>query len=151
LIDTHFALLLRDGPVEAAAFLAGLVKQFVPEHRAPQLPDLAVEAASARIARALSRSQRAELAPLAAQLSGSHAPEALFTALQETGARAGLLACGDIAVALDVLAVFSGRPDLAAPALFEQPLIAHLVDFALSDDYDALVGNRATDGPPESV
>jgi hypothetical protein len=150
LIDTHFALLLREGPIEAAAFMAGLVKQFVPEYRAAKVPELAVEAASARISRALNRSLRAELAPLAAQLSGAHAPEALFTSLQEAGARAGLLACGDIAVALDVLAVFSGRPDLGMPALLEQPLIAHLVDFALSDDYDVLVGTRTADGPAES-
>ncbi|HEY0711751.1 MAG TPA: hypothetical protein VGF45_03700, partial [Polyangia bacterium] len=150
LIETHFALLMRDGPIEAAAFVAGLVKQFVPDHRPPMVPDLAIEAASARISRALNRSLRAELAPLAVQLSSAHAPEALFTALQETGARAGLLACGDIAVALDVLAVFSGRADLAVPGLLEQPLIAHVVDFALSDDYDALVGTRIPDGTADS-
>jgi hypothetical protein len=38
-----------------------------------------------------------------------------------------------------VLAAFAGRPDASLPALMELPLISHLIDFALSEDHDALL------------
>ena len=139
LAETHFAFLLRDGPIEAAALVAGLVRQFLPEHRPPYLPEAALKAADARMSKAMSRPLRTELAPLATQLAAGCSPEELFTAAQEVGARAGLLACGDVTVALDVLAAFAGRGDAALATLLELPLVKHLIDFALSDEHDALV------------
>ena len=139
LCETHFAFLLRDGPIEAAALIAGLVRQFLPDHRPPYLPEAALRAADARVGKALNRSLRTELAPLATQLAAGCSPEELFTAAHEVGARMGLIACGDLLTALDVVAAFAGRPDAPVSALMELPLVAHLIDFALSEDHDALV------------
>jgi tetratricopeptide (TPR) repeat protein len=149
LYQTHFAFILRDGPIEAAALIAGLVRQFLPDHRPPYLPEAALKIADARVAKALNRGLRNELAPLANQLATGSSPEELFTAAHEVGARMGLIACGDLPTALDVLASFAGRPDASLTALMELPLISHLIDFALSEDHDALLaGDAAGDSPP---
>jgi tetratricopeptide (TPR) repeat protein/plasmid stabilization system protein ParE len=149
LYQSHFAFILRDGPIEAAALIAGLVRQFLPDHRPPYLPEAALKIADARVAKALNRSLRNELSPLASQLAAGTSPEELFTAAHEVGARAGLIACGDLLAALDVLAAFAGRPDASLPALMELPLVAHLIDFALSEEHDALLAaDQASDVAP---
>jgi tetratricopeptide (TPR) repeat protein len=140
---SHFSLLLRDGPIEAAALVAGLVRQFRPDHRPPYLPEAALREAEARLSRAMTRAMRTELAPLAVQLAAGVSPEELFTAAQEVAARGGLLACGDVGVALDVLAAYAGRKGAPLGGMLQVPLVAQLIDFALSEEYDGLIGAGA--------
>ena len=69
----------------------------------------------------------------------AYAPEALLLDMQETAGRAGLLACGDLAVALEVLARAAGHPKLALSVVAELPLAARLIEFAFSEDHEELV------------
>jgi hypothetical protein len=140
LCETHFDLLLEHGPMEAAATLAAIIRHFLPEFRPPFIDPAALVAAEARVARPLAKTARGELAPFASEIAGAFSPEGLHLDAEETGARAGLLACGDVAAALDVIALrVLGFP---APSLFaamQIPVAARLVEFALSDDHEELV------------
>jgi lipopolysaccharide biosynthesis regulator YciM len=138
LVETHFDLLLEHSPMEAAALMAGVVRRFLPDYQYPDLDDGALAAAEARIARALSKARRSDLAPFANEIAGSFTPNGLFLDAQETAARAGLLACGDLASALDLIAAAAGRPASALGDVLEIPVAARLVDFALSEDHEEL-------------
>jgi tetratricopeptide (TPR) repeat protein len=139
LIGTRFDLFVQSGPPEAAALLAGIIRPFVPDYHPPGVPAAVVEAAQGRVAKAMSKSLRAELGPFATEIAAAYAPEALFLDLQETAGRAGLLACGDLSVALEVLARAAGHPKLTLAALAELPLAGRLADFAFSEDHEELV------------
>ncbi len=139
LIETHFDLLLERSPMEAAALMAGVVRRFLPDYAYPDLEDGALAAADARVGRALGKGRRAELAPFANEIAGSFTPNGLFLDAQETAARAGLLACADLASALDLIAAAAGRPSSGLADVLEIPVALRLVDFALSEDHEDLV------------
>ena len=139
LVETHFDLLLEHSPMEAAALLAGVVRRFVPDYEYPDLDDGALAAADARVGRALGKGRRTDLAPFASEIAGSFSPNGLFLDAQETAARAGLLACGDLASALDLIAAAAGRPASSLSEVLEIPVALRLVDFALSEDHEELV------------
>jgi hypothetical protein len=115
-----------------------LVRRYLPDYQYPDLDDMALATADARVARALGKSRRSDLAPFANEIAGSFSPNGLFLDAQETAARAGLLACGDIAAALDLITAAAGRPTSSLPAVLEIPVAARLVDFALSEDHEEL-------------
>jgi hypothetical protein len=139
LCATHFDLLVQGGPTEAAALMAAIIRQFVPDLASGDVPEAAIAPAQARVARALSRGLRSELGPFATEVAGAYAPETLFLSLEEGAARAGLLACGDLATALDVLARAAGVSSASLAALGASSLAVRLVDFALSEDHEELV------------
>jgi hypothetical protein len=138
LVETHFDLLLEHSPMEAAALLAGVVRRFLPEYEYPDLEEGALAAAEMRVARALGKGRRTELHPFANEIAGAFSPNGLFLDAQETAARAGLLACGDLAAALDLIAAAAGRPTSLLSELLEIPVAGRLVDFALSEDHEEL-------------
>jgi hypothetical protein len=138
LVETHFALLAHGGPAEAGLLLAAVARQFLPDFRPPQLDGPALAAAEIRVSRALGKSLRAELAPFASHIAGAFSPEALYLDALETGARAGLLACGDLAIALEVIARTAGHAQATPDILRQLPLANRLSDFALSEDYEEL-------------
>jgi tetratricopeptide (TPR) repeat protein len=138
LVETHFDLLLEHSPMEAAALLAGVVRRFLPEYDYPDLEEGALVAAEARVSRALGKGRRSELAPFANEIAGAFSPNGLFLDAQETAARAGLLACGDLAAALDLIATAAGRPTSLLSEMLEIPVAGRLVDFALAEDHEEL-------------
>jgi hypothetical protein len=138
LMETHFDLLLEQGPMDSAALLAAIVRHFLPEFRPPFGDPAALSAAESRVSRALHRTPRADLAPFASEIAGAFSPEGLFVDAEEAGARAGLLASGDLSAALTVIAARAGRANLPLSAILEIPVAARLVDFALSDDHEEL-------------
>src|SRR5439155_27029760 len=109
-----------------------------PDFRHPELSDADVESASVRVARALPKGLRAELAPFAAEIAVPFGLDALIAAVQDTAARTGLLASGDLASSLRVLCAIYGQP-LAPEAVAAVPPALALLDFALSDAYEELV------------
>jgi hypothetical protein len=138
LIDTHFDLLLEHSPMEAAALMAGVVRRFLPDYQYPELDDNALASAEARVARGMGKTRRGELHPFANEIAGSFSPNGLFLDAQETAARAGLLACGDLAGALDLIAAAAGRPAASLGEALEIPVAQRLLDFALSEDHEEL-------------
>lgn len=137
LMDTRFELLVDSSPVQMGALLAGVIRQFVPDYQHPDLPESAVAEAVARVSKAMSRQQRIQLAPFAAEIATQFAIAPMYAALQEAAARVGLLACGDLAASLRILALAEGRPFTPA-ALAGSPLALALMDFALSPEYEEL-------------
>ena len=138
LVETHFDLLTQGGAAEAGSLVAAIVRQFIPEFGHPRLDGQTLAAAEARVSRAMARNLRTELGPFASQIAGAFSPEALYLDAMETGARAGLLACGDLPAALEVLARAAGHPTATPANILELPLCNRLCVFALSDDYEEL-------------
>jgi tetratricopeptide (TPR) repeat protein len=145
LVATHLDLLVQGAPSDAGVLLAAIVRQFVPDFRHPELPAADVESASARVARAMPKSLRAELGPFAAEIAVPFGLDALIAAIQESAARIGLLASGDLAASLRVLCTAFGQP-LTPEAVAAVPPASALLDFALSEAYEELVS--ALDAAP---
>jgi fructose-1,6-bisphosphatase/sedoheptulose 1,7-bisphosphatase-like protein len=138
LVGTNFDLLAQGGAAEAGVLLAGIVRQFVPEFHHPELTEGEVQASSTRVARAMPKALRAELAPYAAEIATPLAVEAFQVAVKETAARIGLLASGDLAASLSVLCAVAGQP-LSPATVMALPVATALVDFALSEEHEQLV------------
>src|SRR6185295_8709079 len=135
----NFDLLAQGSAADAGVLLAGIVRQFVPEFHHPDLSEAEVVASSARVARAMPKALRPELAPFAAEIATPLGPGAFLLAVQETGARVGLLASGDLAASLAALCLTHGQPLTPAGAR-EVPAALALLDFALSEEHEQLVG-----------
>jgi hypothetical protein len=138
LIATNFDLLAQGNAIEAGVLLAGIVRQFVPDFRHPELSEGEVMASSARVAKAMPKALRSELAPFAAEIATPLATQGFLLAVQETAARVGLLAAGDLAGALAALTATCGQPLTPAGALAVPAAVA-LIDFALSEEHEQLV------------
>jgi hypothetical protein len=138
LIATNFDLLAHGNAADAGTLLAGIVRQFVPDFRHPELSDGEVAASSARVARVLPKALRSELAPFAAEIATPLVLEGFLVAVQETAARLGLLASGDLGAALHVLCAARGQ-SLSPDGVRAVPAALALIDFALSEDHEQLV------------
>jgi hypothetical protein len=138
LIATDFDLLAQNSASEASLLLAGIVRQFIPDFHHPELPEHELVAATARVGRIMPKALRVELAPFAAEIATPMAPDALLIALQETAARVGLLASGDLAAGLAVLCAAHSQP-LTAEGVRQVPVAQALIDFALSEEHEQLV------------
>ena len=135
---TDFDLLAQGSASDAGVLLAGIVRQFVPDFHHPELPEGEVVASSSRIARALPKALRAELAPFAAEIAAPIALETFLVAVEEAAARVGLLGAGDLGAALAVLCAAHGQP--LTPAGVQAVAVAvALIDFALSEEHEQLV------------
>jgi tetratricopeptide (TPR) repeat protein len=138
LIATNFDVLALGSAIDAGVLLAGIVRQFVPDFRHPELSEADVVASSARVAKAMPKALRGELAPFAAEIATPLATEAFLLAVQETAARVGLLAAGDLGASLAVLCAAHGQPPKPGGALAVPAALA-LIDFALSEEHEQLV------------
>ena len=137
LVGTHLDLVLIDGPAQAGALIGGVVRQFVPEHHHPDVPDELIDAEASRIAKLLPRKAKQELMAFALESAGAFDLEALHAAVRDGANDVGLLACGDLPAALAVVLATAGTlPSLEAIAANPEALA--LLRFALSDDYDQM-------------
>jgi hypothetical protein len=140
LATTHLDIVLADGPAEAGALLGGVVRQFVPEYKHPELREEMLEIEAARVARVLSRKVKQEVMPFAIESAGAFDLSALHEAVRDGANAVGLLAAGDLPAALGVVlatrAPAAGKPTIEAIAA--EPEALALLRFALSDDYDAM-------------
>lgn len=142
LVATHFDLLAAREP-GAAALLTALVRQFVPVATSDDPVDEArTLRASERLAKALGRSLRTELRPFVTEMASPESLRVVADAVEETAARVGLLASGDLATSLGVYLGMKGLP-LSGSSLAGSAVASALFEFALSADYELLV--RALD------
>lgn len=138
LVATRLHWLAQGSTVETAGLLAAIVRQFVPDYRHPDLSDGIIAASTSRIGKAIGRNLRAELAPFAAEIAVPFDIQHLHAAVHESAARAGQLASGDLATALQVLFATAEQP-LSPDGLLAAPAASALVDFALSEEHHELV------------
>jgi tetratricopeptide (TPR) repeat protein len=161
LASTHLDLLAVGRKDEGAALLGAVIREFIPGYVTLGVEPTLVARFQTKIGRALSRSLRTELSPFITEIAGVFDPAALRVEALATGARAGLLSCGDLGTTLRVLigsqapspspntampqvAGADLRPDdLDADALRKDAVAADLIAFALSSEYEMLV--RALD------
>jgi hypothetical protein len=90
------------------------------------------------VAKAMPKALRGELAPFAAEIATPLGTDAFLLAVQETAARVGLLASGDLAASLAVLCAAHGQP-LTPAGTLAVPAALALIDFALSEEHEQLV------------
>ncbi len=145
LIATHLDVALAGDRTDLGAWLAGVVRQFVPDYRHPDVPlDVTIERA-ARMARLMPRRLRQEVMPFAMESSAPLDLEALRAGILDGANRVGLLASGSLGAALRVLWATSIDADRTATAhpppstFFGNAEAQALLVFALSDEYDDLV------------
>ena len=140
LAATNLDALLAVPPEEAGAYLVGIIRQFVPDFRHPEVREALVDGEAARAARLIPRKARPMVMPFAIESAGPFDLGALHTAVRDGANAAGLLACGDLPAALAVVLATAGVRDRA---LTLSPIVANpealaLLRFAISDDYDEL-------------
>jgi hypothetical protein len=140
LLSTHLDLVLAAAPADAGALLGGVVRQFVPEYKHPEIREELLEIEAARFTKLLSRKIRQEVMPFAMESAGAFELGALHDAVRDGANIAGLLVSGDLPAALAVVLATHGHiarvPALAA--ISAEPEALALLRFALSDDYDAM-------------
>lgn len=138
LASSSLDLALAGSEADLAAWLTGVIRQFVPTYqRADVTPEQAASAV-ARMARQIPKKARAELLPFALESSGELNVTALAAGIREGVDRVGLLASGSLAASLGVIFAAAGeRP--SAEALHQFAEARALVEFALSDEHDDLV------------
>ena len=140
LAGTHLDALLVVSPEEAAAVLVGIIRQFVPDYLHPGVREALAEADTARAARLIPRKVKPAAQGFAIESAGPFDIAALHAAVRDGANATGLLASGDLPVALSVILAASGMRD---QPLTLSPIVAHpealaLLRFAVSDAYDEL-------------
>jgi hypothetical protein len=107
-----------------------------------------VDGEAARAARLIPRRARPTVTPFAIESAGPFDIAALHTAVRDGANAAGLLACGDLPVALTVVLAIAG---VRGRVLTLSPIVANpealaLLRFAVSDDYDELAAALESQG-----
>jgi Tfp pilus assembly protein PilF len=140
LAATHLDILLAVAPEEAAAIVIGIVRQFVPEFRHPDVRDALVDVEASRAARVIPRKIKPTLAAFAIESAGAFDVAGLHAAVRDGANAAGLLASADLPAALAVVLAAAGTRDrtLTLPAIAANPEALALLRFAVSDAYDEL-------------
>jgi Tfp pilus assembly protein PilF len=137
LAATHLDLLVAGAPADAGALLGGLVRQFVPDYKHPELPKERLDGEADRVGRLLPKKLRPEALPFALESAGTMDVASLHAAVIDGANRAGLLVAGDLAAAVAVVLATAGRA-LSVEAIAASPEALALLRFALSDDYDEM-------------
>jgi len=140
LAATHLDLLLAVTTEEAAAIVVGIVRQFVPEFRHPDVRDALADVEASRAARLIPRKIKPTLAPFAIEAAGAFDVAGLQAAVRDCANAAGLLASADLPAALAVVLAAAGTRErtLTLPAIAANPEALALLRFAVSDAYDEL-------------
>jgi hypothetical protein len=140
LAATNLDALLAVQPEEAAALLVGIIRQFVPEYRHPDVRDALVEAEAARAARLMPRKVKPAASAFAIESAGPFDVAALHAAVRDGANAAGLVASADLPAALSVVLAATGMRDqpLALSPIVAHPEALALLRFAVSDAYDEL-------------
>ncbi len=119
------------GLLAAAARLAGVSS--LPSVLGDALAERELDDRAKALSKAMSRRDRKNLPLLASRFDELGDPTAFRRAALCTGARAGLLACGDLAAALAVLDVGRG-----GRAIADDPIALDLLSWSVSDDHTAM-------------
>jgi hypothetical protein len=138
LVAAHLDQVVRGTPEEAGALVGGLVRQFVPDYRHPEVPSALLAARAESMARLLPRRLKQEVMPFAIEVASGFELGTLHAAVRDGANRVGLLASGDLGAALSAILAAAGRT-LTLPDLLASPEARALIDFALSDAYDDLL------------
>lgn len=124
---------------ELGVLLAALLRLFDPEHAAAGVDAQAVDAQQQRLRRVVSGGLLQDLGPYALGIAGERFdPAAISAGLVEMGNRAGLLACGSIEAAMEMLRLTGGHADVKTA--LDAPDVAALARFAVSEDHAVLRG-----------
>jgi hypothetical protein len=139
-------LVLGANPAVVAGALAALRRGVTQEKHLISLEEALPVERRARLVAAAAGLEPADRAALAEAPEAVFAPGAvasLVEAFQATGRRAGLLACGDLTAALDVvLGRGGGSPRARRQALAAHPPALALLAWALSADHRVLLGRK---------
>ncbi len=119
------------GLLAAAARLGGVTS--LPSVLQDALPERELDERARVLGKAMSRRDRKNLPLLASRFDELGDPAAFRRASLCTGARAGLLACGDLSAALAVLDVGRG-----GRAIADDPIALDLLSWSVGDDYAML-------------
>ena len=119
------------GLLAAAARMAGV--RSLPSVLQDALPERELDERARALGKAMSRRDRKNLPLLASRFDELGDPATFRRASLCTGARAGLLACGDLTAALAVLDVGRG-----GRAIADDPIALDLLAWSVGDDYTAL-------------
>jgi len=140
LAATHLDALLAASPEEAAALLVGIIRQFVPEYRHPDVRDALVDGEAARAARLIPRKVKPVASAFAIESAGAFDVGALHAAVRDGANAAGLIASADLPAALTVVLAASGMREqpLTLSPIVANPEALALLRFAVSDAYDEL-------------
>jgi hypothetical protein len=110
----------------------------VPDFHHPELSEGDVVASSARVAKAMPKALRRELAPFAAEIATPLATEASCWRCRRPARVWACWPAGDLAASLAALTAATGQPLTPAGALAVPAALA-LIDFALSEEHEQLV------------
>jgi hypothetical protein len=140
LVTTHLDVVLAASPADAGALLGGVVRQFVPEYKHPEVREEMIEIEAERFGKLLSRKVKQEVLPFAIESAGAFDLGALHAAVRDGANAVGLLHSGDLPAALGVVLGThrSGHGPTTLQAIATEPEALALLRFALSDDYDAM-------------
>ncbi len=134
-LGTHAAFFAQ--PIEVANLVAEALRQADPAFSrfGTKSPELAQA-----VGRAVGRAERKALEALVPKFAGTVSFGAATQGMAFSSHRFGLVAAGDLAAAIRVLA----RDEKSPAALLERPDLVELVGFALSDEHLALRGRLRT-------
>jgi len=138
LTSSSLDIALAGCDAELAAWLTGVIRQFVPTYQRADVAPEQAAAATARMARQISKKARPELLPFALESSGELDVTALAAGIREGADRVGLLASGSLGASLEVIFAAAGQSP-SAEALRDFAEARALVEFALSDEHDDLL------------
>jgi lipopolysaccharide biosynthesis regulator YciM len=132
----------RLAPQELELLLHGLVRSQVPAHTPPFLEVAALDEATRRVGKHVSKRAQGELAPLLLELTYAGVPSfdaaSVYGVASSAGSRAGLLATGNVAAALSGLLKLSGLPIDGEPrstTIVKVDEARELVPFVIGDGY----------------
>ncbi|HEX2656909.1 MAG TPA: hypothetical protein VHU40_01500, partial [Polyangia bacterium] len=137
LAASHLEAALVGTPVDLAAWLVGVIRQFMPSYQRAEVPPSLEASVTARMARVVPRKSKQELTPFALEASGDLDVAAVWAGIRDGANRVGLLASGRLDAALKVVFALAGQA-ITAEALTSNPEARALIKFALSDEYDDL-------------
>jgi hypothetical protein len=138
LSSSYLDTALAGTELDLAAWLVGVVRQFVPTYRRDDVPPDLAASATARMARLIPRKSRQEILPFALESSGEIDVKALSLGIREGANRVGLLAAGRLDLAMRVVLAVNGLEPSVETIRTHREARA-LVEFCLSDDHDDLV------------
>jgi hypothetical protein len=125
-------------PVDLAAWLVGVIRQFMPGYQRDDVPPALEATVTARMAKVVPRKSKQELTPFALEASGELDVRAVWSGIRDGANRVGLLSSGRLDAALKVVFALSGQA-IAPETLASNQEARALIRFALSDEYDDLV------------
>ncbi len=137
LARSSLALPARMNADELGSLLAGILRQFAPDFTPAGLDPAQVSSEQQKLRRLIPHHMVQELAPFGIEIAGGDFDHrAVWAGIVDGGNRAGLLAAGSAAAAIDSLLRLGGHRDIQQAS--RDAFVSGLLRFAVSEDHAAL-------------